>query len=218
MHICCRRKHREQRLSYIIPFDLKFFSDDLGETRTNVLAHLSLDDVHRDFAIGCQRKPNRRREPGHGVGLGGTVAQDRQANAQERASGGRRGTDQKFASGCYRLFCPKHDWLLRSRRLIRDLGGSLHGTDDARICGTTTGIAGHAVDDLLLTGVWFFASKAAKAVMAKMRETPVNDFYAKNGKVREDGRMVHDMYFVQVKTPEESTGPWDYYKILSTTP
>ena len=56
----------------------------------------------------------------------------------------------------------------------------------------------------------------AKAVMAKMREIPVNDFYAKNGKVREDGRMVHDMYFVQVKTPEESTGAWDYYRILST--
>jgi branched-chain amino acid transport system substrate-binding protein len=58
----------------------------------------------------------------------------------------------------------------------------------------------------------------AKAVMAKMRAIPVNDFYAKNGRVREDGRMVHDMYFVQVKTPEESTGPWDYYKILSTIP
>jgi branched-chain amino acid transport system substrate-binding protein len=54
--------------------------------------------------------------------------------------------------------------------------------------------------------------------MAKMREIPVNDFYAKNGRVREDGRMVHDMYFVQVKTPEESNGPWDYYKILSTIP
>jgi branched-chain amino acid transport system substrate-binding protein len=52
----------------------------------------------------------------------------------------------------------------------------------------------------------------AKAVMAKMREIPVNDFYAKNGRVREDGRMVHDMYFVQVKTPEESNGPWDYYE------
>ena len=54
--------------------------------------------------------------------------------------------------------------------------------------------------------------------MAKMREIPVNDFYAKNGRVREDGRMVHDMYFVQVKAPAESTGPWDYYKILSTIP
>ena len=58
----------------------------------------------------------------------------------------------------------------------------------------------------------------AKAVMAKMREIPVNDFYAQNGRVREDGRMVHDMYFVQVKSPEESSGPWDYYKILSTIP
>ena len=58
----------------------------------------------------------------------------------------------------------------------------------------------------------------AKAVMAKMREIAVNDFYATNGKVREDGRLVHDMYFVQVKTPAESRGPWDYYKILATIP
>ena len=58
----------------------------------------------------------------------------------------------------------------------------------------------------------------AKAAMAKMHEIPINDFYAKNGRVREDGRMVHDMYFVQVKSPEESSGPWDYYKILSTIP
>ena len=41
----------------------------------------------------------------------------------------------------------------------------------------------------------------AKAVMAKMREMPINDFFAKNGKLREDGRMVHDMYLVEVKTP-----------------
>jgi branched-chain amino acid transport system substrate-binding protein len=54
--------------------------------------------------------------------------------------------------------------------------------------------------------------------MAKMRESPLNDLYAKNGRVREAGRMVHDMYFVQVKTPEESNGPWDYYKNLSTIP
>ena len=58
----------------------------------------------------------------------------------------------------------------------------------------------------------------AKAVMAKMREIPVNDFYAKNGRVRADGRLVHDLYFVQVKTPAESSGPWDYYKVLSTIP
>jgi branched-chain amino acid transport system substrate-binding protein len=58
----------------------------------------------------------------------------------------------------------------------------------------------------------------AKAVMAKMRERPVNDFYVKNGRLREDGRLVHDMYFAQVKTPSESKGPWDYYKILGVIP
>lgn len=56
----------------------------------------------------------------------------------------------------------------------------------------------------------------AKAVVAKMREIPVNDVFAKGGKVREDGRMVHDMYLVRVKKPEESKGPWDYYQILQT--
>jgi len=55
-------------------------------------------------------------------------------------------------------------------------------------------------------------------VAAKMREIPVKDFFAPNGKVREDGRMVHDMYLVQVKTPEESKYAWDYYKILKTIP
>ncbi len=58
----------------------------------------------------------------------------------------------------------------------------------------------------------------AKAVAAKMRELPVNDFFAKGGKVREDGRMVHDMLLVQVKTPSESKQPWDYYKVLATIP
>ncbi|MEP9350631.1 ABC transporter substrate-binding protein [Xanthobacter sp. KR7-225] len=58
----------------------------------------------------------------------------------------------------------------------------------------------------------------AKAVSAKMRELPVNDFFAKNGKVREDGRMVHDMLLVQVKKPSESKGPWDYYNIIATVP
>jgi branched-chain amino acid transport system substrate-binding protein len=57
-----------------------------------------------------------------------------------------------------------------------------------------------------------------RAVMAKLQETPVNDFFATNGQVRKDGRLVHDMYFVQVKTPAESKGPWDYYKVLSTIP
>jgi hypothetical protein len=54
--------------------------------------------------------------------------------------------------------------------------------------------------------------------MAKMREIPVNDFYTRNGRVREDGRMVHDMYFAQVKKPSEATKPWDYYNIFRRDP
>ena len=58
----------------------------------------------------------------------------------------------------------------------------------------------------------------AKAVMAKMREMPINDFFAKNGRIREDGRMVHDMYVYEVKKPSESKGEWDYYKLREIIP
>ncbi len=59
----------------------------------------------------------------------------------------------------------------------------------------------------------------AVATVNKMRELPVNDgMFATNGKVRADGRMVHDMYLAQVKTPAESKGEWDYLKILRTIP
>jgi branched-chain amino acid transport system substrate-binding protein len=58
----------------------------------------------------------------------------------------------------------------------------------------------------------------AKAVLAKMRELPVDDFYARGARLRRDGRLVHDMYLAQVKKPSESKGPWDYYKILGTIP
>lgn len=56
------------------------------------------------------------------------------------------------------------------------------------------------------------------AVLAKMRATPVNDFFAANGTIRADGLMVHDMYLVEVKRPQESKRPWDYYKIKSVIP
>lgn len=58
----------------------------------------------------------------------------------------------------------------------------------------------------------------AKPVMAKMRGTPINDFFAKNGRIREDGRMVHDMYVYEVKKPSESKGEWDYYKLREVIP
>jgi branched-chain amino acid transport system substrate-binding protein len=55
-------------------------------------------------------------------------------------------------------------------------------------------------------------------VMAQMKKTPVNDMFAKNGHIRDDGRMVHDMYLFQVKKPSESKGPWDYYNLRATIP
>ena len=56
------------------------------------------------------------------------------------------------------------------------------------------------------------------AVMKKMKSLPINDFFARNGRIREDGRMIHDMYLFEVKTPAESRYPWDYYKVVATVP
>ncbi len=53
----------------------------------------------------------------------------------------------------------------------------------------------------------------ADKVLAHIRTTKINDIYATGGYVRPDGRMVHDMYLMQVKTPAESTEPWDYFKV-----
>ena len=55
-------------------------------------------------------------------------------------------------------------------------------------------------------------------VMAKMRELPIHDFFARNGHIRADGLMVHDMYLFQVKSPADSKSPWDLYKRLAVIP
>lgn len=69
-----------------------------------------------------------------------------------------------------------------------------------------------------LNAVKATGSDDTKTVRAHMAKTPVNDMFATNGKIREDGRMVHDMYLVQVKTPAESKGEWDLYKMVRTIP
>lgn len=61
-------------------------------------------------------------------------------------------------------------------------------------------------------------TKEAKAVVAKMREIPVQDMFARNGKLREDGLMEHDLYLFQVKSPAESKYPWDYYSLKQVVP
>jgi branched-chain amino acid transport system substrate-binding protein len=61
-------------------------------------------------------------------------------------------------------------------------------------------------------------SDDSQTVRKYMMEHPINDMFAKNGRIREDGRMVHDMYLAEVKTPEESSGEWDLYNIVRTIP
>ena len=56
------------------------------------------------------------------------------------------------------------------------------------------------------------------AVMKKLKEMKLNDVFVKNGYIRADGRMVHDFYLFQVKSPSESKGAWDYYKLIATVP
>jgi len=67
-----------------------------------------------------------------------------------------------------------------------------------------------------LNAVKAIGSDDADKVLTQMKKTKVNDIFAKGGYIREDGRMVHDMYLMQVKSPAESTEPWDYYKVVET--
>ncbi len=80
----------------------------------------------------------------------------------------------------------------------------------------------HAADysaaNFYLNAVKAIGSDDGDKVMAKMKSTKVNDFFAKNGVVRPDGRMVHDMTLMQVKSPAESKYDWDYYKVVQTIP
>jgi branched-chain amino acid transport system substrate-binding protein len=69
-----------------------------------------------------------------------------------------------------------------------------------------------------LNAVKAAGTKETKPVLEKMRATPVRDAFTDNGVLREDGRMVHSMFLFEVKKPEESRAPWDYYKVLAEVP
>ncbi|MGE7415010.1 ABC transporter substrate-binding protein [Methylobacterium tarhaniae] len=69
-----------------------------------------------------------------------------------------------------------------------------------------------------LKAVQSVGSKETAKVLARMQETPVEDAFARNGKLLPNGRMIHDMYLVRVKTPAKSKQPWDYYTITATIP
>jgi branched-chain amino acid transport system substrate-binding protein len=80
----------------------------------------------------------------------------------------------------------------------------------------------HAADysaaSFYLNAVRAIGTDDGDKVMAKMKSTRVNDMFAKNGEVRPDGRMVHDMTLMQVKSPAESKYAWDYYKVVQVIP
>ena len=69
-----------------------------------------------------------------------------------------------------------------------------------------------------LTAVKAAGTDEPDAVMAQLKKQKINDVFAKNGYIRQDGRMIHEMYLMQVKTPAESKEPWDYFKVVQTIP
>lgn len=71
----------------------------------------------------------------------------------------------------------------------------------------------HYLNNVKATG-----SLDADAVMASMKKMPINDFYTKGGKIRDDGLMIHDLFLMQVKTPQDSKYDWDYYKLVAKVP
>lgn len=69
-----------------------------------------------------------------------------------------------------------------------------------------------------LSAVKQLGTDQAEAVMAQMRQAKINDMYTHNGTIREDGRMVHDLRLMEIKSPASSKGPWDYYKQVQMIP
>jgi branched-chain amino acid transport system substrate-binding protein len=69
-----------------------------------------------------------------------------------------------------------------------------------------------------LNAVQVVKSADSDKVMAQMRATPINDFFAKDGRIEANGLMAHDMYLAEAKKPSESKGPWDLLKIRATIP
>lgn len=95
-------------------------------------------------------------------------------------------------------------WSKRFFEKFKRMPSAAHGAD-------------YSAAQFYLTAVKTANTDDGEKVMEQMRRSKVNDMYAKGGYVRADGRMVHDMFLMRVKTPETSTTPWDYYDIVNTT-
>jgi len=96
-----------------------------------------------------------------------------------------------------------------SKRFMARFNGKAPGSLQAAVYGAVTHY---------LKAVEATKSDAGSVVVPQMKKTPINDFYTTNASIREDGRVIRDMYLLQVKDPKDSKYPWDYYKILDTIP
>jgi branched-chain amino acid transport system substrate-binding protein len=78
--------------------------------------------------------------------------------------------------------------------------------------------ADYSATHTYLAAVKAIGSDDGDKVMEQLKKAKITDMFTANGTIRPDGRMVHDMYLMQVKTPAESKAPWDYYKLIQTIP
>ncbi len=83
---------------------------------------------------------------------------------------------------------------------------------------TSTQAADYSAVTTYLKAVKAVGTDDPDKVMAQMKSARIDDMFAKDGYIRPDGRMVHEMYLMQVKTPSESKYPWDYYKVVAAIP
>jgi branched-chain amino acid transport system substrate-binding protein len=86
---------------------------------------------------------------------------------------------------------------------MKKMPGSLHAGDYSAVTNYLAAVKATGSDD-------------TDKVLAKLKSSKVNDVFAKDGWVRADGSMIHDMYLMQVKKPEDSKEPWDYYNVVET--
>ncbi|MET0905693.1 MAG: ABC transporter substrate-binding protein, partial [Tardiphaga sp.] len=96
-----------------------------------------------------------------------------------------------------------------SKRFMERFNGKAPGSLQAAVYGAVTHY---------LKAVEAAKTDAGAKVVAEMKKLPINDFYTTNASIREDGRVIRDLYLLQFKQPENSKYPWEYYKILDTVP
>ncbi|MPN08062.1 hypothetical protein SDC9_155338 [bioreactor metagenome] len=122
------------------------------------------------------------------------------------ALGLKYGQGMVFATGFYWDRTPEsRQWARRFFEKMKKMPSMIHA-------------GGYSAVTQYLKAVQAAGTDDGASVAKQLKSMPLNDFFVQNGKVREDGRMVHDMYLVEVKKPDESKYPWDYYKVLSTIP